>query len=58
VESLTVGNRESFEQMNEFLVANELHPIVDAVFPWSKAIEAFYELEAGKHFGKIVLRRE
>jgi NADPH:quinone reductase-like Zn-dependent oxidoreductase len=58
VESLTVGNRESFEQMNEFLVANELHPIVDAVFPWSKAVEAFYELEAGKHFGKIVLRRE
>jgi NADPH:quinone reductase-like Zn-dependent oxidoreductase len=58
VESLTVGSRESFEKMNEFLVANELHPIVDAVFPWSKAAEAFRELEAGKHFGKIVLRRE
>jgi len=39
-------------------VTNELHPIVDAVFPWSKAAEAFRELEAGKHFGKIVLRRE
>ncbi len=58
VESLTVGSRESFEKMNEFLVANELHPIVGAVFPWSKAAEAFRELEAGKHFGKIVLRRE
>lgn len=58
VESLTVGSRESFEKMNEFLVANELHPIVDAVFPWKKAAEAFHELEAGKVFGKIVLRRD
>ncbi len=58
VESLTVGSRESFEKMNEFLVANELHPIVGAVFPWSKTAEAFRELEVGKHFGKIVLRRE
>jgi NADPH:quinone reductase-like Zn-dependent oxidoreductase len=58
VESLTVGSRESFEKMNEFLVTKELHPIVDAVFPWSAAIDAFRQLEAGKHFGKIVLRRE
>ena len=58
VESLTVGSRESFEKMNEFLVATELHPIVDAVFPWSKATDAFRQLEAGRHFGKIVLSRE
>jgi NADPH:quinone reductase-like Zn-dependent oxidoreductase len=59
VESLTVGSRESFEKMNEFLVAKEeLHPIIDSVFPWSKAAEAFRKLEAGKHFGKIVLRRD
>ena len=58
VESLTVGSRESFEKMNEFLVTKELHPIVDAVFPWSEAIDAFRQLEAGKHFGKIVLSRE
>jgi NADPH:quinone reductase-like Zn-dependent oxidoreductase len=58
VESLTVGSRESFEKMNEFLVAKELHPIVDAVFPWNQASDAFRHLEAGKHFGKIVLRRE
>jgi NADPH:quinone reductase and related Zn-dependent oxidoreductases len=58
IESLTVGSRESFEKMNEFLRADELHPIVDAVFPWSEAIEAFRQLEAGKHFGKVVLKRE
>jgi NADPH:quinone reductase-like Zn-dependent oxidoreductase len=58
VESLTVGNRESFEKMNEFLVINELHPIVDAVFPWSEASRAFRALEAGQQFGKIVLRRQ
>jgi NADPH:quinone reductase-like Zn-dependent oxidoreductase len=58
VESFTVGSRESFEKMNDFLVANELHPIVDAIFPWNQAVEAFRYLETGKHFGKIVLRRE
>jgi NADPH:quinone reductase-like Zn-dependent oxidoreductase len=58
IESLTVGSRESFEKMNEWLVASELHSIVDAVFPWNQAVEAFRHLQAGKHFGKIVLRRE
>jgi NADPH:quinone reductase-like Zn-dependent oxidoreductase len=58
IESFTVGSRESFEKMNEFLVANELHPVVDTVFPWNQAADAFRQLEAGKHFGKIVLRRE
>jgi NADPH:quinone reductase-like Zn-dependent oxidoreductase len=58
VESLTVGSRASFEKMNEFLVANKLRPVIDSVFPWTKSAEAFRHLEAGKHFGKIVLKRE
>jgi NADPH:quinone reductase-like Zn-dependent oxidoreductase len=58
IESLTVGSRESFEKMNEFLAVNKLHPIVDAVFAWNQAVEAFRHLEAGKHFGKVVMRRQ
>ena len=58
VETLSVGSRESFEEMNQFLIANELHPVVDSIFPWSNTADAFRELEAGKHFGKIVLRRD
>ncbi|MBV8969468.1 MAG: NAD(P)-dependent alcohol dehydrogenase [Verrucomicrobia bacterium] len=58
LETLSVGSRESFEEMNQFLIANELHPVVDSIFPWSKTADAFRQLEAGKHFGKIVLRRD
>jgi NADPH:quinone reductase-like Zn-dependent oxidoreductase len=56
VQSLTVGNRQSFEEMNAFLANHQLHPAIDAVFPWSKTADAFRELKAGKHFGKLVLR--
>src|SRR5258708_12979739 len=51
VESLTVVSRESFEKMNGFLVANDLHPIVGALFPWRKPAQAFPDLVAPKHFG-------
>ena len=56
VQSLTVGSRQSFEEMNAFLADHQLHPAIDAVFPWSKTPDAFRELRAGKHFGKLVLR--
>jgi NADPH:quinone reductase-like Zn-dependent oxidoreductase len=55
-ESLTVGSRQSFEEMDLFLTEHELHPVVDTVFPWSKTADAFRQLKAGKHFGKLVLR--
>lgn len=56
LQSLSVGSRQSFEEMNTFLDEHQLHPVVDAVFPWSKTTEAFRSLKAGKHFGKLVLR--
>jgi NADPH:quinone reductase-like Zn-dependent oxidoreductase len=58
VQSLTVGSRQSFEEMNAFLAEHQLHPTVDEVFSWSKTADAFRELKAGKHFGKLVLRPE
>ena len=56
LESLTVASRQSFEKMNEFLAVQRLDPVVDSVFPLSKVRDAFRHLEAGKHFGKVVLR--
>ncbi|HEX6566940.1 MAG TPA: NAD(P)-dependent alcohol dehydrogenase [Chthoniobacterales bacterium] len=56
LEGITVGSRQSFEEMNAFLGEHQLHPVVDAVFPWSRTAEALLELKAGKHFGKLVLR--
>jgi NADPH:quinone reductase-like Zn-dependent oxidoreductase len=50
-----VGSREMFEQMNRALEQNQIHPIVDKVFPFKEAAEAFRYMESGAHFGKVVV---
>jgi NADPH:quinone reductase-like Zn-dependent oxidoreductase len=50
-----VGNRAMFLQMNRALIQNRIRPIIDRVFPFSEAPDAFRHLESGAHFGKIVI---
>jgi len=38
------------------LEAGHLHPVVDRVFPAREAADAHRRMEAGEHFGKIVLK--
>jgi len=51
-----VGSRADFEAMNEFIAAHELRPVVDRVFEFEQAAEAFDFMENGSYFGKIVIR--
>ena len=55
LQGLYVGSRQMFERMNAALTADELHPVIDARFEFSKAREAFRHMESAKHFGKIVI---
>jgi NADPH:quinone reductase-like Zn-dependent oxidoreductase len=55
VYGIYVGSREMFEQMNRALEQNQIHPIVDKVFPFKEAVEAFRYMESGAHFGKVVI---
>ena len=50
-----VGSRSMFEEMNRAIVQNHLKPVVDRVFPFSEAPDAFRYMESGSHFGKIVI---
>jgi NADPH:quinone reductase-like Zn-dependent oxidoreductase len=50
-----VGSRVMFEQMNEAISINQMHPVVDKVFPFAEAADAFAYQLAGKHFGKVVI---
>lgn len=50
-----VGSREMFEEMNRALEQNRIHPIVDKVFPFAEAADAFRYMESGSHFGKVVI---
>jgi len=50
-----VGSRVMFEQMNEAITVNGMHPVVDRVFPFADAAGAYDYQRAGRHFGKVVI---
>lgn len=52
----TLGSREEFRQVVNFLCNTNLRPIIDQVFPLSEAAAAHERLERGEQFGKIVLK--
>jgi NADPH:quinone reductase-like Zn-dependent oxidoreductase len=56
LDGIYVGSRADFEAMNAFLAEKEIHPVIDRVFDFERAAEAFDYLESGSHFGKVVIR--
>ncbi|MWB77949.1 zinc-binding dehydrogenase [Pseudooceanicola sp. 216_PA32_1] len=52
----TVGSRQQFEAMNRAIAAQDLHPVIDRVFDFAQAPEAFSYFEGRGHFGKVVIR--
>jgi len=56
VRGIYVGSREMFDDMNRAIAAHRLHPVIDRVFDFAEARDAFRHMEGASHFGKIVLR--
>jgi NADPH:quinone reductase-like Zn-dependent oxidoreductase len=56
IQRILVGSREMFEEMNRAMTVNNVHPVVDHVFPFEQAREAYRYLESGAHFGKVCIR--
>jgi NADPH:quinone reductase-like Zn-dependent oxidoreductase len=50
-----VGSRSMFEDMNRAIEVNRLKPVVDKVFPFEKAADAFRCQAAGDFVGKVVI---
>jgi NADPH:quinone reductase-like Zn-dependent oxidoreductase len=50
-----VGSTAMFEEMNRAIEMNRIKPIVDKVFAFDQAPEAFRQMAAGDFFGKIVI---
>ncbi len=57
VQGIFVGSREMFEAMNRAIAQNKMRPVVDRVFSFEKATEAYQYMESGAHFGKVVVKR-
>lgn len=56
VHGIYVGSRAMFEAMNRAFELHRIRPVVDRVFAFSEAPEAYRYLESGAHFGKVVIR--
>lgn len=52
----TLGSREEFRQILNFLCNTQIRPIIDQVFPLKETAAAHQRLERGEQFGKIVLK--
>ncbi len=55
IHGTTMGTRDEFLSMLDFLESRNIKPVVDKTFPLSKVHDAFNQMETGNQFGKILL---
>ena len=53
---IRVGSRDDFVQMNRAIAVNGVRPVIDRVFEFDAAREAFQHFEEGARIGKVVIR--
>lgn len=51
-----VGSTRMFQDMNRALEQEHIRPVIDRVFDFEDAAEAYRYQESGQHFGKVVIR--
>ena len=55
VAGIFVGSRGMFERLNQFVETSGLRPVIDHVFSFGQAPQAFAHLQSAQHFGKVVI---
>lgn len=55
LQGIFVGSLEMFAAMNAALTQAKLRPVIDRVFPFQEAREAYAYLDSGRHIGKVVI---
>ena len=53
---ISVGSREGLQDVARAIAMAGIKPVIDRVFDFERAKEAFAHLESGSHFGKVVIR--
>ncbi|KAH9931605.1 NAD-P-binding protein [Epithele typhae] len=53
---IMIGSRTQFEDMNKLISAAKIKPVVDKVFDFEHAAEAYEHLRGRKHVGKVVIK--
>jgi zinc-binding alcohol dehydrogenase/oxidoreductase len=55
IQGTTMGNTAECRAMLAMVNQHEIEPVIDRVFPLSEGVDAIRYLDAGTHFGKIVI---
>jgi len=55
LQGILVGSREAFERMNRVLKMHQIHPVIDRVFDFEDALDAFEYFQRGAHLGKVCI---
>jgi alcohol dehydrogenase len=56
IRHISVGSREDLQDVARAIAMARIKPMIDRVFDFEDAREAFAHLERGSHFGKVVVR--
>lgn len=56
LQTIYVGSRDMFDDMNRAIAANGIRPVVDKVYPLEDLAEAMHALQSGAVFGKVALQ--
>lgn len=54
----TMASDEEFQLMVQFVQQHQLRPLVDTVYPYAQAPEAFARMASGQQLGKLVVRMD
>lgn len=56
LQGIYVGSRDMFADMNQFLAKHYIEPMINKVFEFDDAREAYRTMESAGHLGKIVIK--
>ncbi|MGO4291643.1 zinc-dependent alcohol dehydrogenase family protein [Chitinophaga sp. RAB17] len=55
VRPVAIGSKAQFTEMGKLITVNKVKPVIDRVFHFNEAAEAFTYYMQGKYFGKVVI---
>ncbi len=58
LQGISIGNRDDYANMRDFMEIHNIQPVVDREFAWQDTGDALRYLQSGQHFGKVVIKRE
>lgn len=56
MQGIFIGSRAMFQAMNAKIAESGMRPVIDRTFPFEEARDALKYMQAGSHFGKIVVK--